>query len=422
MRYKYIILGAGCAGLSLCWYLLEAGVCDPILILDRRTCFGNDRTWCFWDTEPNPFTPLATHRWPTWEVRRSHDGPGIRASAPATPYVRLRAEDFYQAALARIRAHDNVTLKLGVAVTGGYHENGSGGVCIATSAGVFEGEMLFDALSVGSPRFPVAQTGDVTFLQQFFGQFIQTDSDVFDPQTVTLMDFAVAGTKDEREGEGEAIRFMYLLPLSPREALVENTVLLPGGSGAKDAPARVGSTAANRRDISAYLKMRYDIDTFQVSGEEQGLIPMTTRHFPVQTGKHTFSIGLVGGAARPSSGYAFQRIQRNCRNLAQALIQGNLGLLRQTAAQRRTATLDRIFLRTMQQNPGAVPGYFDRLFSRVPPDKLVRLLSDSASLLDCAAVVRALPPADFIRAAASGMQLPRTLTDKKIRWPFPDSP
>jgi hypothetical protein len=57
--YEFVILGAGCAGLSLCHYLLEEGIDAPILIVDRRASFDDDRTWCFWDVEPTPFSHLA---------------------------------------------------------------------------------------------------------------------------------------------------------------------------------------------------------------------------------------------------------------------------------------------------------------------------------------------------------------------------
>ncbi len=395
-RYKYIILGAGCAGLSLCWYLLEAGVRDPILILDRKTGFGNDRTWCFWDTEPTPFTHLATHRWNTWAVRGSDDRSDIRASSPVTPYVRLRGADFYTAVLARIAVHPNVTVRLGVPITGGYRDE-PGGVRVPTGTGDFRGEMLFDALALGSPRFPVARPADVTFLQQFFGQIIRTESDVFDPQTVTLMDFArqVPATKTDT-----GIRFMYVLPLSPREALVENTLLLPARGGAKDALAREENALAGRREIATYLRTRYGLRDFTVRSEEQGMIPMTTREFPLRTGANTFAIGLAGGAARPSSGYAFLRIQKRCRALAQAVTSGDWGPLKRSASPSRTAVLDRIFLQAMEQNPGAVPDYFGRMFAHVPPDMLVRLLSDTASWRDCLGVIRVLPLGDFVRAAA----------------------
>ncbi len=42
--YEFVILGAGCAGLSLCYYLLKEGVDAPVLILDHKTSFEDDRT------------------------------------------------------------------------------------------------------------------------------------------------------------------------------------------------------------------------------------------------------------------------------------------------------------------------------------------------------------------------------------------
>jgi glycine/D-amino acid oxidase-like deaminating enzyme len=56
----HLVLGAGCAGLSLACALLDAGVGERIVLVDRRTAFANDRTWCFWDTRGD--LPFA--RWP----------------------------------------------------------------------------------------------------------------------------------------------------------------------------------------------------------------------------------------------------------------------------------------------------------------------------------------------------------------------
>ncbi|MBC8138235.1 MAG: hypothetical protein H8F28_20335, partial [Fibrella sp.] len=224
-----------------------------------------------------------------------------------------------------------------------------------------------------------------------------------DPQTVTLMDFARPGAMTKTD---TAIRFMYLLPISSREALVENTLLLPTRGGAKDALAPEENALAGRREIAAYMHSRYGLRDFTVSSEEQGMIPMTTRDFPLRTGANTFAIGLAGGAARPSSGYAFLRIQKRCQALAQSVTSGDWGPLKRSRSPWRTAALDRVFLQAMQQNPGAVPGYFARMFARVPPDMLVRLLSDTASFRDCLGVIRVLPLGDFVRAAADSC-LPR---------------
>ena len=218
LKYKYIILGAGCAGLSLVWYLLEQGISDPILILDRKQEFTNDRTWCFWDVEPTPFTHLASHRWPAWAVRTA-DGECV-CRTDTTPYVALRADDFYRAVQERIVQFPNVHLRLGVSLHNGCYEETSAGSRVTTDYGVFECEWLIDALALGSSRFPVAKAQDINFIQAFRGQFVTTEQDVFNPAQVTLMDFAVPQP-------AQANRFMYVLPFGRRTALIENTYLLP---------------------------------------------------------------------------------------------------------------------------------------------------------------------------------------------------
>ncbi len=47
-----LILGGGCAGLSLASRLAEFGKDAPkVLIIEQRESYTNDRTWCFWDIE-----------------------------------------------------------------------------------------------------------------------------------------------------------------------------------------------------------------------------------------------------------------------------------------------------------------------------------------------------------------------------------
>ncbi|MBC8142542.1 MAG: hypothetical protein H7Y38_14010 [Armatimonadetes bacterium] len=396
----YVILGAGCAGLSLCYYLLEAGVQSSITIIDRRTDFEDDRTWCFWDTHRTPFTPLAANRWETVAVR--HGETESRISTPETPYLRLRGADFYAAALARIRAASNVALRLGVGVTGAYHETETG-VCVPTSAGAVRGTMLFDALALsgasGGTR-PVPEPGSL--VQQFWGQTVRTVADTFDPGAVTLMDFRPA------PGVSDAIAFMYVLPFSAREALVESTLLhLPGAGRIAPGTSRavVLSPAENachgKRAVAAYLRDRYGVHDYETGREESGCIAMTTGAMPVRTGRRTFAVGLAGGAARPSSGYAFLRTQRQCRALANAVASGDFTQAERPVSPPLIGLLDRVFLRAMTRRPDAVPGYFTGLFARTRPASLVRLLSDTASPGDIASVVRSLPVGDFLRAALS---------------------
>ena len=128
-RFAYVILGAGCAGLSLCHYLLERGVDDPILVIDRKEAFADDRTWCFWDVEETPFSHLAARRWSAWEVCAA--GRKVVHTSERYPYLCLTGADFYRAVLGGISDHPNVTVRLGEDVRG--HKEFDDGVRVATA-------------------------------------------------------------------------------------------------------------------------------------------------------------------------------------------------------------------------------------------------------------------------------------------------
>jgi len=396
-RYRYIVLGAGCAGLSLVWYLLERGVTEPILLLDRKKAFVNDRTWCFWDVEPTPFTALARHRWASWTVR-TEAGETV-CNSPLAPYVALYAEDFYKAVGERLALAPNVELRLGTTLQGAGYAETPEGVRVSTDQGIFEGDFVIDALALGGPRFPMAKEKDISFLQVFRGQFIRTNGDVFDSTQATLMDFAVSQP-------ARANRFMYVLPSSSRTALVENTYLLStdGRSLAKDALSEASDPAANQEAIAAYLKERYGLSEgdYQVETEESGTIPMTTRRFSPRVGERIWRIGMGGGATRPSSGYTFLRIQRQCRELAAALTKAPSSPHRSSLPpldQRKHAVLDMIFLEAMRSRPNLVPGYFQYLFGQAPTASVVRFLTERDTFRDDLSVLRSLPCLDFALAA-----------------------
>lgn len=376
-RYGYVILGAGCAGLSLCYYLLELGVREPILILDKKPHFEDDRTWCFWDVEPTPFSHLAVHRWDSWDLHA--DGRNVTQTSERYPYLCVTGASFYEYALNRLAAHENVAVKLGEDVHG-YRESGSG-VRVETAEGVYESRLVFDGrgLPPGSPVFEEARREARWVPQRFVGQRIETGEAVFDPGRCTLMDFEV----DQSRG----LRFMYVLPFSGHEALVENVYL----SDAEVSPE------AFRMEITDYLSDAWGLPEtgYEVRGEEQGYIPMTGYRFPRKLGERVYSIGMLGGESRPSTGYTFLRIQRYCRRLAESVVRGSAPSRRVDA--RRYDVLDGLFLRFMQEHPERCPEVYRRMFEGVFPEPLIRFLTEKSTPVDEARLIHALPKTPFIK-------------------------
>jgi lycopene beta-cyclase len=109
--------------------------------------------------------------------------------------------------------------------------------------------------------------------------------------------------------------------------------------------------------------------------------------------------GTAAGAIRPSSGYAFSRIERASEAMTQYWSQHRSPDPAITHESKLLAWMDRVFLRAMTRHPEGVPAYFTRLFDRVPPDALIRFLESEPRPADILQVMCALPPAPFIAAA-----------------------
>ncbi len=378
-HYEYVILGAGCAGLSFCYYLLEQGAETPILILDRKSSFEDDRTWCFWDAEDTPFSHLAARRWNSWGLRAGDES--VVQTFDESPYLCLTGAAFYRYALEEISAYPNVTLRLDEDVED--YKEYAGITYVKTPGKTYTAKYVLDGrgLPSGSPVFEEAREKARWVPQRFLGLRLRTERPVFDPEVCTLMDFSVS--------QDLGPRFMYVLPFGEREALVENVYLSEGKTSREE----------HHAEISGYLDDRYGLapGDYVVDGEEQGYIPMTDYRFPRRLGERAFSMGMLGGETRPSTGYTFLRIQRYCRSLAESLERD--GSVPGSIHPQRLNLLDGIFLRYMLEHPEKLPEIYGRMFAGLQPEPLIRFLTERSSPVDELRLVMALPKMPFIKIA-----------------------
>lgn len=377
-EFRHIILGAGCAGLTLAWYLIEAGVTEPILLLDQRQEYTNDRTWCYWSLEPTPFDDLAEFSWHDWNVI-SDQHQTATCHSSRYPYLFLRSGQFYRRVLDRLSQCPQITMRLGQQVQG--YEEVDGKVVVHTTEGSYTGHQLFNSVSVPSSSVSRTSNGQ-PWLQHFRGKWIQADRPVFDARRVTLMDHRVS----QKDGP----HFMYVLPFSPTAALVENTYLFP----------KEVNPARHHSEIADYLEDTYQLksDDYEVLDEEAGAIPMGRNETRKLTNERIQSIGIAGGAVRPSTGYAFLRIQRQCRQIAVRIAAGqNLTERTLRFSPYKYGLFDEIMLRALGQSPHLAPSFFTTLFQHARTDSVVRFLCEQSSLLDDAKIVRALLKPELIR-------------------------
>ena len=362
-----LILGGGCAGLSLAMALSQSAPQLSVQVLEPRTQYRRDRTWCFWNTEPHPFSAGVTHRWQSWRVRGGDTE--VRQRSDRYTYDHLPADRFYQLATAAVERSGHV-LSMGVEAQTPRQEDD---LCeVQTSLGTLRSRWVFDS----RPRI---DTSRPTLIQRFLGWHVQTAEACFDPSVVDLMDFQ-PGTLPGRT------TFFYLLPFSPTEALVEATFL--------DDPALPPPDADTC--LRQYLE-RLPTGGYQVLYQESGALPMGDHTPSTTSAMRIIDIGTRGGRVKPSSGYSFLRIQRQSTALARALATGTP--LPMTVDPPCYSLLDAIFLRALKRAPERTSLYFMALFRQIPPDTLVRFLSETAGVGGIARVMLALPKLDFLQAA-----------------------
>lgn len=366
-----VVLGGGCAGLSLAVRLSEQpGRCGQVAVLESRSTYTNDRSWCFWRTGPHRYDALVKRSWSQVGVRSPMQA--VQIGCADTPYQMLEASAFYDDALSVIAASDRIRLHTGVAVLAP-PKPVPGGWRIETSAGGLTAAQVIDTRPRGAPR-----RQESGLWQSFLGQELVCDRRVFDPSRVELMDFAP-------DAKG-FVAFTYLLPLAADRALIETTLFDPQPYGPTQLAGRQ-QQAVRRLCGGAQI---------HVVRTESGILPMGVAGSTAALGAGHAYAGLMSGAARPATGYAFQRIQRWADRCSGALRCGG-PVVGHACDPLLTRWMDRLFLDVLREHPERGPELFTRLFGRASTPRVVRFLSDRATLMDRVAVAASLPTGLFLR-------------------------
>lgn len=371
--FDLVILGGGCAGLSLSMALTAHREYTPrTLVIESRTAYWNDRTWCFWGDRSSPAPYPIQHRWQTMRV--SHGGKSVALDCGSTPYHMLAGEDFYAAALALIDQRPHMTLQLGTSVVS-EPIHGDGLWTIHTSAGDVKARAVVDTRPP-----PRTDRSGATLWQSFYGLEIECKAAVFDPSSLDLMNFL--------DPDPRHVPFVYVLPVTPTRALVEVTVF--------------GATPLGRRELSDQLEAAVaqlvGDSPYDILRSEDGVLPMGLHEASVPPHGSYARVGVMAGSARPSTGYAFQRIQIWARECAVSLARDGYPTPHR-ADPLPLRVMDKIFLEVLRAEPLRGGAIFFSLFGGADPARVIRFLSGRGGVVDGLAVVAAMPFAPFLRAA-----------------------
>ena len=371
-HYDYIISGAGASGMSLLYRMMQHDYFSDkkILVVDKAQKNTNDHTWCFWEKEADVFEPIVHHLWKDVHFYSNYFS-GLLSLAPYQ-YKMIRSIDLYKFVMDEASRHSNVTFLYGNVSEMG-NEHGKAFLIVdekKLTAGFIFNSILFSTLTIPN--------GKHSLLQHFKGWTIETDEPVFNAEEATLMDFRIS--------QQHGTTFMYVLPTANNRALVEYTLFTE-----KLLPQEEYTTA-----LKDYIQSVLKIENYKTIEEEFGVIPMTNIHFTKQVG-NIISMGTAGGQTKPSTGYTFKFIQKQCDEIVEALMK-HQPFFKSRFNEKKFFWYDSVLLNVLVNNRMKGDEIFARMFKKNSASDVFRFLNNESNLVQDFSIINSLPKPPFLIA------------------------
>ena len=349
-EFDYIIIGGGCAGLSLAYELdLHSKLKDKTLaIVEPRDEYKRDKTWSFWKVSPHNFEDCTIKSWDNFTINiPSHLK---HVDCKNMPYQTIDSGLFYQKIIDKIKQNNNIYFFKNI------NEVNT------------ENSFIFN--SVGDKI-----DNKSSLWQHFSGIEIETSKDFFDEKIFNLMDFDC----DQKN----SVHFFYTLPFSKTNALIETTWI-----------SNLNNTSLNDYDIQLkdYIEDKLKIKNYKINYKETGAIPL---FHPNNIKKlNQIEIGTAGGMTRLSTGYTFLNIQEQSK-----YIRKNIENIKDTkifSIERKYEFLDNIFLKVLKKNPERMAQIFYKMFNS-SPNTVINFLSNKSNILEDISIISKMPKWVFLK-------------------------
>lgn len=387
-HYDYIFTGTGLSAMMTVYKMIvsEKFIGKSILLIDEDTKKTNDRTWCFWQKESSIWESVISKKWDAALFANENFKRDLHLSP--YKYNQIRSLDFYNFVLELIKKQQNITF-LNDKVTD-INELDTH-VFVATSTNTFTCNQLLNSiynkgLVENQQRYPVLQ-------QHFIGWFIKSKENVLNPEQVTFMDFSVA-----QKGN---TRFMYVLPTSKNEALVEYTLF--------------SHTLLEKKEYESEIKnyiQNLGIQDYEIVEKEQGSIPMTCFPFWKKNTKRVLNIGTAGGWTKASTGYTFKKSDKKSTQLV-AFLQTqntkNSTPIKMSSFYKKDKFwfYDLLLLDILDRNNELGSGIFSDMFQKGNPALIFKFLDEETTFIEDVKVILKCPKTPFLKALFRVIFLPK---------------
>ena len=349
--FDYIIIGGGCAGLSLAYELdihkkLEN---KTLAIIEPRLEYKRDKTWSFWRVIDHNFDDCVKRSWKNFSINLPSKTKHLKCKN--YPYQSIDSGLFYEKINSKLKENKNINFFKNIEEV---NQNNA---------------FIFNSV-------PSIRTVKDNLWQHFCGVEIKTKDNIFDNEIINLMDFDCEQKNN--------VHFFYTLPFEKNRALVETTWL-----------SKMNDNSLKDYDnqISNYIKNNLKIKNYEVIYKEEGAIPL---FYPINIKeKNKINIGTAGGMTRLSTGYTFLNIQEHCKRIRMNI--DNIQNTKKFEIEKKYQFLDEIFLKVLEQHPEKMPDIFFKMF-KGSSDSVIKFLSNKSNFFEDLSIIFKMPKLVFIKA------------------------
>ncbi|MET0760428.1 MAG: lycopene cyclase family protein [Flavobacterium sp.] len=373
MKYDYIFAGVGLAGLLILHEMMISKVLEgkKILLLDPDEKVNNDRTWCFWEETKGDWDNIVSKRWKRAVFVNNEKT--ITCISEGKNYKMIESLSFYEQIIGQLKSYPEIIWKKEKMLS---FEEKTSEVVVITEKSIDTASVLFNSVFdykkiQNNREYPLLQ-------QHFIGWFVRTATPVFDADCATFMDFSVA-----QKGN---TRFMYVLPISSTEALVEYTLF--------------SATLLEEKEYEIALEdylIDKGITDFEIIKKEKGIIPMTAYPFWKENSTRVLHIGTAGGWTKASTGFTFKNSVKQSKRVISFLQKEKINF-RNFYKTDRFSFYDSLFIAVLYKNNALGYALFSRMFSNIKPEIVFRFLDEKSKLIEDVKVILSCPKGPFIKA------------------------
>jgi len=372
--YDYIFSGLGASNSLIILSLLEDNLLlnKKIAIIEPSLKTINDKTYCFWAYPEDPIViklrSIIRHEYKNITING-----GAKQDISTQPYYLIRSIDLYSLVSKKL---ENAKIPIfncfvnEIVSSEDYHT-------LKTSNGSFKTQHVFNSVI---SKHEIPNIEEVSLHQSFYGLRVKCNTAQFQDSTFEMMNFNI--------DQNNYTQFLYTLPYSDKEALIELT---------RFGDKKVEIDYAKKLLVE---QLNIKLGCYEILDEEIGCIPMTTYLHKPSVYNGVLNTGIHANLIKPSTGYGFKNMFHFAEMVKKEIMQNNAKNLNSISLtkKKRYQFYDTLLLIILLYWPKEGKKIFTKLFSSQHVNTIFSFLDEQTSIAQEINIFKSLPITPFLKS------------------------